>query len=53
MTNMFDVTRKKQKHKKNLYYINCSMFTKSNNTKLKCEMDGKINLIIKQCHPIV
>ena len=27
-----------------LYCIKCFMFTRNNNIKIKCEMDGKINL---------
>ena len=29
----------------NLYCITCLMFTKNDNTTLKCEIDGKINQI--------
>ena len=28
----------------NLYCINCSMFTKDSNIKIKCKTDGKINV---------
>ena len=32
----------------NLYCITCLMFTKNDNATLKCEIDGKINLIKEQ-----
>ena len=44
---MFDLIKKKQEYKLNLYCIKGLMFTKNYNIKVKNEIDGKKNIYFR------